>query len=272
MSEARDDEHEDLTTAALEGQDAGGSDDAPKSDEERALALGWTPKERFKGDPERWVDAATFVKRGEELMPILQANNRRMEKALETERKERARLEKTLKDFSDHHSKTAQREYERAQRDIQARLDAATSIGDIQGVRDATQEIVDLAAEARTAPQAPPAASPEFEAWQADNPWFGKDKPLTAATVEIANEVAAEGYTGKAQIKEVDRRVRETFPSKFTNPNRERAAAVEGATSAARKTGKSYSDLPADAKAACDEFVKRVPGFTRESYVKDYFA
>jgi hypothetical protein len=47
---------------------------------------------------------------------------------------------------------------------------------------------------------------------------------------------------------------------------------VEGGGSPPSPGGKSYSDLPPDAKAMCDDFVKRVPGFTRDRYVKDYFA
>lgn len=272
MSEAHDTELE-PDDLPLDGEAGGDQDDAPKSVEDKASAMGWTPKERFKGDLDRWVDAETFVKRGEELMPILQANNRRMEKALETERKERGKLEKTLADFSKHHSETAAREYARAQKDIEARLDAAAAIGDVAGVRDATQEIVDLAKEAKTAPAGEaPAKLPELDTWRAANPWYGTDDALTAAVDAIGQKAFDEGYRGAAQVKEVASRVKEKFPHLYTNPNRERAPSVEGGGQSARKTGKSYSDLPPDAKAACDDFVKRIPGFTRDQYTKDFFA
>ena len=32
--------------------------------ENEAREMGWTDKDGFKGDPEKWVDAATFVDRG----------------------------------------------------------------------------------------------------------------------------------------------------------------------------------------------------------------
>ena len=47
--------------------------------EQEARTLGWVPAEEFKGDPNRWVDAETFVERGHTVMPILRKNNERLE-------------------------------------------------------------------------------------------------------------------------------------------------------------------------------------------------
>jgi hypothetical protein len=46
--------------------------------------MGWTAKEKFRGDPERWVDAATFVKNGEESLPILRERLRTLERRTST--------------------------------------------------------------------------------------------------------------------------------------------------------------------------------------------
>lgn len=239
-----------------------------QSAEDRALAMGWTPKGQFRGDPEKWVDADTFIKRGEEFLPFLKANNKRLEQALERSNTKLASVEKTLERFAEHHTKTEARAYERALREIEGRIDAAAAAGDVAGVREGTAELVGLTKDATPADAS--AEPPELVEWKAANPWFGKDKALTAATAAIGDEAVAEGFSGKALIKEVDRRLREQFPSKFENPNRRQPGAVEGSGSAPRKAGKTYSDLPADAKAACDDFVTRKL-LTREQYVKDYF-
>lgn len=271
----------DLTSAEADtdAQDTPPQQDDGPSVEDRALMMGWTPKDQFKGDPDKWVDAETFVKRGEEFLPFLKANNRRLEQALERANAKTASLEKAVSKAIEHVSKAEAKAYERAMRDIQARLDEAAAAGDVQGVREATDELVELAAEAKA--EAKPAKTPapepdaEFEAWKADNPWFGKDKALTAATVAIADDVANEGYTGKAQIKEVDRRLRDEFPHKFAkpeNPNRRQPAAVEGSGSTIRPRGKTYGDLPPEAKAMCDELCRDIKGFTREKYVREFFA
>jgi hypothetical protein len=40
---------------------------------QRAKMMGHIPKEEFRGDPEKWVDADKYVERAENLMPILKS-------------------------------------------------------------------------------------------------------------------------------------------------------------------------------------------------------
>lgn len=253
------------------------ADDAP-SYEDRAMAMGWTPKTQFKGDPEKWVDAETFVKRGEEFLPFLKANNRRLEQALDKANTKLAGLEKAVERSIEHISRADQRAYARARAELEAELEQAASNGDAASVKAITKDIVDLEKEVSGAGKPEKGADPEIpaemQAWMDDNPWYGKDKALTAACQAIANDVFDEGYTGKAQLAEVDKRLRAEFPHKFTkpeNPNRRAAASVEG-PGAAVKAGKTYADLPPEAKQMCDEFCRDIKGFTREKFVKDYYA
>jgi hypothetical protein len=255
-------------------QGAPPADNAP-SPEDRALTMGWVPKDQFKGDPDRWVDAETFVKRGEEFLPFVKANNKRLEGALERSNAKIASLEKTLERFAEHHTKTEQRAYERAITDLRQQIANSAAAGDIQGVMSATDELAELQADAKAgnaAPKSEPDPNPEFAAWKEQSPWYGKDKALSAAFDALCGEVYEDGYTTpKAGLKEAEKRLREQFPSKFENPNRRLPGAVEGQGAPPRKAGKTYSDLPPDARAACDDFVKRNL-LTREQYVKDYFA
>jgi hypothetical protein len=236
--------------------------------ETAARAGGWVPKDEFKGDPDKWLDAPHFVLKAAEILP-------HVTKELREARAEIKSVQKTLKDFGEHHSRTAQREYERALKDIQARIDYAASQGDVEGVRAGTDELVELNTEAKGGPRpVADAVPPEFEEWREANPWFGRDKALTAATAAIAEEVTAEGYAGKAQIREVDRRIREVFPEKFAkpeNPNRNNAPAVEGAGAPKGPRGKTFSDLPPDAKAMALDFEKRGV-MPRDKYAKEFFS
>ena len=93
---------------------------------------------------------------------------------------------------------------------------------------------------------------------------------MTAAVAAIGDEAFGEGYRDAALVKEVDARVRAKFPNLYKNPNRDLPGAVEGATQRQARSGKTYSDLPADAKAICDDFVKGKV-LTREAYVKEFF-
>jgi hypothetical protein len=245
-------------------------DKAREQIEAAARQAGWAPADEWKGDPGDHLDAPEFIlKAVGEVLPS-------MRKTLQESKAEVARLSRTLKDFGEHHSKTEQRAYERAAKDIQARLDAAATLGDVQGVRDATDELVELHTEAKAAKPPEPAAAtdPAFDDWTDANAWWNKDKVMTAAAVAIANDIeVTEGLkSGPRFYAEVDKRIRAEFPHKFENPNRRLPGAVEAPGAPRSKAAKSFNDLPADAKAMCLSFEKDIKGFKRETYVKDYFA
>ena len=109
-----------------------------------------------------------------------------------------------------------------------------------------------------------------FDAFLADNPWFEDEPMMRGAALALAEQLHAEGLTEpQAQLAEVARRIRAEFAHRFENPRRRLAAAVEGAPGARRTVRGTYADLPPEAKAACDRFVKRAL-LTREQFVKDY--
>jgi hypothetical protein len=64
--------------------------------------------------------------------------------------------------------------------------------------------------------------------------------------------------------------MRAEFPQKFENANRRNPAAVEGSTPT-RKAGRTWADLPADARSAGERWVKQGL-LTKEQYLRDYFA
>lgn len=253
-------------TGALAGADAPQDSDPLASVETAARAGGWVPKDEWKGDPEKWVNAPGFVLKAAEILP-------HVNQALRESKAEMREVKKTLASFAEHHNKTEQRAYERAFREIQERIDASASVGDVQGVRNATDELIELNKDASKPAAAQSTGTPEFTAWQDDNAWYGKDKPLSAAFDALCKEVFEDGYTTpKSGLKEAMSRLKVEYPHKFENPNRRQAPTVEGAGAPPRARGKGYADLPPDAKAMCDDFVKRVPGFTREKYAKDFFS
>jgi hypothetical protein len=55
---------------------------APPDTEVRARTMGWVPKEEYKGNPDNWRDANEFVRRGEEILPIVQERNRDLTRRL----------------------------------------------------------------------------------------------------------------------------------------------------------------------------------------------
>ena len=65
---------------------------------------------------------------------------------------------------------------------------------------------------------APP--DPKAEAWAEKNDWFGSDEPMTLTSFSIHRKLMEEGFDTASDdyYKEIDIRMRETFPHKFEQP------------------------------------------------------
>ena len=70
-------------------------------------------------------------------------------------------------------------------------------------------------------PVAQQAPDPRAQEWAQQNTWFGKDNVMTAAALAIDAELKQEGYsTDDVEFyQEVDKRIRESFPTKFQEGN-----------------------------------------------------
>lgn len=251
-------------TAAPEGAEGGEGTSAPPSVEDRARRMGWVPKEDFRGDETRWVDAAAFVERGENELPILRERNRRLDGKL-------SEMEQTLRDFVKHHEKTAKREYDRAVKDLEKQHKEAVSVGDVAAATEAAKEMAELKADAPK-PADKKENDPVVAAWVKDNAWFNNSESLNSFATAYHGELMKEkpGLSLAENLEEVTKEVRRRFPEKFGNPRRNDPPAVEGAGGGgSRKRGKTYTDLPPEARAACDRFTKQKL-MTREQYVAEY--
>lgn len=257
-----------MTDQAVETTEA-----AEPTVEDRARDMGWRPLEEFKGDESRFVDAETFVKKGEEILPIIKANARKVEAENATLKSDMATLKKDVAEFRKYHSQTEQRAYQRALRDLEERQADAVHANDLGAVKAITKEIADLSRDVRTDDSGDAYATPDHakavSSWKAENVWFGSDAAMTGAANAIASELEQQGVKGADQLAEVAKRIRAEFPHKFENERRRAPAAVEGSTTP-RKAGKTWADLPPEARSTADRWVKQ--GLvTKEQYLKDYF-
>lgn len=254
---------------------------APPEVQARAEKLGWIPPSRFKGDPERFVDAEQFIERGETVLPIVKEHNRRLQSEVETLRAETARTQAALKaaqdaiaNIEERHSVETQKAVENARRQVKAQLAAASEAGDHEGVADLTEQLTLLN---RAEPEAsvkknPPAAPPPFvpppdlRAWNEENPWFGTDKRKTSLALGIAQELREGGETaqGRAFFDLVKAEVEKTLggTEREVPPNKVEGARNGSGEEGSRASGgkKGFAALPADAKAACDADTRKFVG------------
>lgn len=256
---------EEVAEEVVEPAESGDSDE----EVEKASKIGWTPKEHFKGDPDKWVSAKEFLRRGEEQLPLVKAELRRTQDRL-------ANLEKSAKMLADHHRKTEELAYQRALKDLRKERAEAISSLDGERVNEIDDKIEELRTKGAKNTSAEAAETPEFfNDWVRDNDWV-KSAEGQATAEALAAKFAKTNpeLVGKPEIlakitEEARKRYPELFPE-LSNPRRAQPAAVASGSPAKAKAKKTIADLPADAREACRDFVKR--GYMTEAeYIKDYF-
>lgn len=258
--------------------------------EEKARTLGWVPQEQFKGDHAKWVDAQEFVERGESIMPILRKNNERLMAEIESTKSEAqsvkaqlAEVRTTLSDFREYHTEATKRAAEEAIAGLEARKLQAMKDGDHEDVIviDKALRKIEEAPAMTPKPAAPPppdaTVDPIWKAWQSENvSWLGEGDNMKEAQGQAAYlRAMGSSLVGRPFLEAVKAAVEKKVGG--GNP----VSKVEGGSGQPRAGRQTYSDLPPDAKAACDKFGSKFVGDNkayknvddwRKQYVKDYFS
>ena len=257
--------------------------------QQEAESQGWVPKERFRGHEADWVDAEMFVKRGREILPILKKNNENLMKDLNATREQLKEFREAAEEFKKFQKESYERkanEYETRIKEIKESRAQAISDGDGQKVNaldDELDEAKDSLREAKAAAketppatpaEAPPVAlDPNLQSWLDRNKWFGDDRRLTGIANGIGDSLRLENPTlkGQAFLDKLDEVLAEEFPAKFGKKATPTSRVESGSGRQGRAAGgaRSYDNLPSDAKAACDRFVKQKL-MSKEDYVSSY--
>lgn len=245
-----------------------------------AEALGWIPPARFKGDPERFIDAEDYIRRGEEVLPIVRQQNKKLKAELEEVRAQAKANADALKAAQDaieqieeRHSVETQKAVERARDQLKEQLAQASEAGDHEALAELTDRLTKLNAAEKAAPpeekKAAPAAAPpkftpppELAEWNEENPWFGTDKRKTALALAIAQELreGGESSTGRRFFDKVKATLEADYPAAEPPGGKVEGARNGSSDTPARVGKKSYASLPADAKAACDADARQFVG------------
>lgn len=204
----------------------------------RATEMGWVAPENWKGTPPKqgFLDPAEFVRRGEKVMPLINARARKAEDRV-------AALEQELTTTRSEHRSNLDRiermsratlENQRSQLEAQyaAQKEYAVETGDkaaykqaVKDEREATKAFDDRATEVEKPkpkpgddkPQLPKQVAETIDAWLTDNAWFNSDPELNAlANVHhqylIKNQP---GLTLSENLGKVREYVKKRFPDKF---------------------------------------------------------
>lgn len=272
-----------------------------QSTEERARNLGWVPQEEFRGDPSRWISAESFLERGEHIMPILKANNERLQQEVAGLRGQISQFQtainegrEAIEELKKFHTEDTEKKVQLARKNLLAELKAAKKEGDTDREVDLQGELSELdaalreertPATAQPAPRQQPVIDPEFISWEAANPWFGVDKKRTALMTAAAEELRADpknnGLIGRRFYEAASQEASRILDGGSRRTTKVEGGGASGGGSSAGGEGRSYADLPADAKEVCERQASKLVGPNKafktkaewqKHYAEQYFA
>lgn len=229
--------------------------------EQRATSDGWVPKDEWDGDPEQWRPAKEFVDRGE-LFKKIEDQNRSLKE-----------VKRALQEFSTHHAKVRDVEFQRALNFLRTQKKDALETGDADKLIDIDDKIDAVKNAQKISAHTPVVnvpdiaeSNPIFENWANRNSWYNNNKAMRAYADRIGNELGASGDISPSDLlSKVEQEVKKEFAHKFQNPNRDKASAVEGSTNkgTSRKDNFELSDTE---RQVAERWIRTIPGFTMEKY------
>ena len=276
------------------------ADEEQQRIEGRARKLGWVPEAEWRGKKGGWVPAEEFLDRALVNRPIMEERFRKIERDHEGELSAMqrkldeadTRLREQGEVLNDIHSRFQRADkiaYERARADLKREMEEAVAEADTDKFKAAQQKLDNLVEPGAqedddAGDRAQPGgkgggrrrrlANPVVTEWRRRNPWFDREPMLNGVAQSIHMELqrTQKGLSLEDNLDEVSRQIRQRFPEHFEN-DRRRAPSTTTAPSGDRQSGRrgrTYNDLPADAKAACDKFVRTIPGYKVQDYLDTY--
>ena len=251
--------------------------------EKEARAMGWVEKEEFRDDPEKWVDAKTFVEKGKNIMPILKENLDRALSKLERLEAERAADRERFAKFEEFASKAEERAHKKAEanykkqlRTLKTELKKAAKSGDWDTYETLESDLDTLEKPEPPKPAPTPPSNqepPEFIEWKKVNSWYDDDYELRALADSMAQYVKATKphiRDNKTFFEEVGKEVKKTRPDKFET--KELPPGPEGGSEAPPSgKKKTFKDIPIEDQKQFEEFKQIMPEYTKEKFAKQYW-
>lgn len=242
-----------------------GDAEARAAVEAEARQFGWKPLDEFHGAEEHWQDAPEFLENGRAVRRVqsqrIQEQAARLQQQ-ETQIRELLAAQQQFKTFLDSSVQAAR---ESAVRELRAQLRQARAEGDDELVEQLEDKLDEArAAPVPSAPQQPqppaddPAARQTFDSWRQAVGWYDADPKLRLLADQLAVALRAELNAGGQQLphaaflQEVERRVRDIVPEKFT---RKAKAGPDSGAGGGAGGGGSPIRLTAEQKAAAAQLI-----------------
>lgn len=234
----------------------------PDPIEIEARQHGWRPKEEFEADErnagKKWRTADDFMDR------------KSLFDKIDAVQQENKTLKKGVQNLSQHYQQVEKRAYEKALADLKAQRIAALEDEDLvraERIRDEMDEVKEKMNKVQppVTISEPPS---ELIEWKSQNTWYQRDDVMTNYADGLGNKLLAEGKAPGEILREVERRVRQAFPEKFRNPNKDTAPEVVGSGKRAT-AGQGTFRLTEQEEKILNTMIRAGAPITREEYIRD---
>lgn len=232
-----------------------------------AKEMGWQEKGAFKGDDTNYVDAASYIKKGQDIQD-------NMRQSLKDQKRQLSDMAGSLTELKSHNERVYKAEVGQLKKELSTlkqQKKEAIEDGDVAKVGEIDEQI-DTVKESMEPPKPNEQQAPtgDFETWIQDNDWYEKDKEMAAYADALADK--HEGAPFKRVAALVTKQVKEMFPDKFptsTTKSPVNVARVEaGARKSVSDTKFTRSDLSESQKSVMRQFVKQGI-MTEKQYIED---
>jgi len=222
-----------------------------------AKVLGWHDPEAddFKGDPEKALSPEEFVTRGEEILPIVNANNKKL----------MAANKKMQEDFA--HQKAEMSKYmedtlKRERADHEKQLVEAVSDGDVERFKELQKNAPAEIAEAV-------GRSPIEAEFESRHEWYGTDEKRTklAQAADRSIQELRSVLSPSEYVDRIEQEMERLMPTKQAHN-----AVTGGRKKISSSKSQTFEGMPKEYQDSCRKMEKDGWGVKREDYVKNYFA
>jgi len=243
-----------------------------------AKALGWSPKENWRGAEKQWVDAETFVNRGKEILPVVNERNKRLVERVNAQEQKLKEQADAFERFEKLNNKIAEQQRSEALSRIKSQQKEALEnendelYDQLEDKKVKVNEDLKVEEPKKPKPQEPSYVEPpETTAFRQQNSWYGTDPLLTDYANRYSNQMAQQGMSIPEQLEATKKYIVETFPQKFENPRRKGNAPVGkgAAPSGSKPKGMQWKNLSTSEQRLARGQMKNF-GWTQEQFLKEY--
>lgn len=249
-----------------------------------AKDMGWVPKEEFRGPAERWKPAQQFVEDGENILPIVRAENKRLKAEIDKINADYATRFERLDKAAQVTIKAAKAQFDRDLAALQTKRDEAVAAGDLQAFKATEKQITDHTANAPKVEdfEAPKTDAPKtddtvLDDWKKANTWYETDDALTEAAIGISQMLLRKNpnITMAENLRQTEAAMKERYPLKLGGKSGANGhAPVDGGgdPKTPARTDTLTAKLPSEALSMAKQAVKDGTYKSTEDWAKVYFS